>query len=218
MKKLLVKAWVLAIAFVASQPASAVLIFESASGGATSAYSGTSVGGSSKQIYGAAFSITQNIDVTAIGGLFFSQGYPFPDDIFGALIALDSLDDVPVGSGLAESDVMGYATFHVGATTPHEVMAPLSVRLAPGSYAVVFGSGEFGTSGIAALPLTGSVYAQNYLVYNTDGGQWYGGTGGGRVFVEGSVAPVPEPSQIALVLVGLIVLSARLRVKRAAVL
>lgn len=175
---------------------SAAVVFESASADALSSNSGITVGGASSQIYGAAFQLSTSVAVTGIGGLFLAQGRPFPNDIFGALIRLDSIAALPGGTGLSDADVVAGVVFNV--TTSGDVTAPLSATLDHGAYAVVFGSGEFGASGVAALPPTGQVYATNYLGWNTNSGSWFGGDGYGRVFVLGTPVAVSEPTSLTL--------------------
>ena len=96
--------WLLAI----GSSAKASVIFESALPGAPGQTAGISIGGNSVpgKIYGTAFSLAQNAQVEAIGGLFFSGGGGFPDDIFGAIVELTSIDAVPVGDPFLTSEVV----------------------------------------------------------------------------------------------------------------
>ena len=178
-------------------------IFQSALPG-SGGTSGITIGGSSNQIYGAAFAVDSNVQVDAIGGYFFSQGSPFPDDIFGAIIRLSLIDAVPTGDPFSGTEVVASIVFNVGSTSANDVTVPLAVDLSPGTYAVVFGNDQFRATGVAAAPEAGAVQTSNYLVWNTDSGVWREGSGYSRFYVTGTVSTVPEPSGLGLCSAGIL--------------
>jgi hypothetical protein len=112
--------------------------------------SGIVIGGSPEnQIYGAAFSIPHTVQVEAIGGFFFGPS-AYPNDVFGAIVRLPSIDGFPSGNPLNASGVVAHTVFDVGKGIAHEVTLPLAATLEPGAYAVVFGNNHFGAEGFAA--------------------------------------------------------------------
>ncbi len=190
-----ISAAAIAMFFLVPNFARSAIIFESALAG-PGGVSGITIGGSSKQIYGAAFSINQVVQVDGIGGTFFSQGSGFPSDIFGAIISLPSIDAIPTGNPFTGPEVIGTTVFSVLNTSGADVSANLAVVLFPGSYAVVFGNDHFGSSGTAAAPPAGNILSSHYLVWNTNSSGWQGGTGYSRFFVTGTT--VPEPTSMVL--------------------
>jgi hypothetical protein len=74
----------------------------------------------------------------------------FGGEIFAALVSLSSIDAFPTGLPFTEEEVIATTTFAPPALSD-DVRTPLSARLPPGSYALVFGSGEFGATGEGAV-------------------------------------------------------------------
>ena len=203
----------LAVSAILWTTADAATIYESAlpaSSGQGGLDSGATIGGysGSGQIYGARFSISQGVHVDSIGGLFFAQPQgnqpqPYADDIFGAILRLASIASFPTGDPFSAAEVVASTVFHVGSTTAHEVITPLSADLDAGAYALVFGSGRFGATGIAAAPPSGQSLSAQYIYWGDSSGptSWHtdGSSGSARFFVLGTV---PEPASAALLLFG----------------
>ncbi|MBK8117733.1 MAG: PEP-CTERM sorting domain-containing protein [Candidatus Accumulibacter sp.] len=182
----------------------AEILFQSALPGGYGSDSGSTIGGysGSGQILGAAFSLSQAVHVDSIGGLFFSSPSNGADDIFGAIVQLGSSTALPSGDPFAVNKVLGTVVFHVGSSTAVDVFAPLSLNLPAGDYAVVFGSGYFGSIGIAGAPAGGGGLSARYLYWGDSFGptSWHeGGHTSERFIVTGTV---PEPASVALLLVG----------------
>jgi len=106
---------------------------------------------------------------------------------------LDDESDFPDSGDLSTPDVLGSTelTFPVPSA---EVFGDLNLTLEPGWYALVFGSGLFGTSGNGAAP-------RNNTAFQPDSGvQWINITGAfsnQRFVVQGQI--VPEASTVVLV-------------------
>jgi len=121
-------------------------------------------------------------------------------------VRLDSATDFPDSGDLSTADVAGQTLLSFP-TTSAEVFGDLELSLAPRWYALVFGSGLFGTIGqggvVANNPDIGS---PTYIGYQADPG-WFdisapnGPFHNFRFVIEGNV--VPEPNSVISVLVGI---------------
>jgi hypothetical protein len=164
------------------------VIYQSATMGPTGQTSGYGI--DSYTFLGSRFYIGQQAQVTAIGGHMLS-GWP-EDDIFGAIVKLNSASDLPKGYPFSGTEVVAHVQF-----TPNypstDFRAPLSVTLAPGYYALVFGSGLYGATGTAIMPYAGQsdLPGASYIVW--DGYyafEWYDAVPfQGRFVVEGTIVP-----------------------------
>jgi hypothetical protein len=176
--------FILAISLI--NAAHAEVIYESATMGPTGQTEGYLI--DSYGFMGSRFYIGNPVQVTAIGGHLFA-GWP-EDDIFGAIVRLDGLNDLPNGFPFVSGDVVAYTLF-----TPNypssDFRAQLSVLLEPGYYGLVFGSGLYGATGSAYMPnggqsdMTGATYFlwDGYYDYS-----WYDAAPfQGRFVVEGTV-------------------------------
>ena len=117
---------------------------------------------SSTTFNGVRFQVAQPSITTQIGGHFVS---PSGGDFFGAIVALEDENDFPDSGDLSASDVLGHAelTFPVDS---QEVFGDLSLFLDPGWYALVFGSGLFGTVNSGAMPLNNlDIEEPSYIAY-----------------------------------------------------
>lgn len=161
----------------------------------------------STQSIGAAFQITQATDVTSIGG-YFSQYSA--DSIFGAIVPLASLASMP--SGGVDSNALAHVVF---TPTGTDQLVSMNVHLDPGFYGVVFGSGLWGATGTSAL-VSGQDGANSQLFSGTGTGWNTFAAPDVSLEVDGTVTPVPEPSESALMVGGLATLGLVMRRHRAA--
>jgi len=189
----------------AATPVTASVIYQSAG------YSGIDNGDytlSSNNLIGAAFQLTATTVITGIGAQFgaFNDG-----TIFAAIVPLASLTAFPrasPGQPSGSNDLSGISLANVvfsvpSGTTALDLIVPLTVTLAPGTYAVVFGSGQFGADGDAGLgdsnnPLGSpnlfqSIFAPDWATLNDPGV---------RIVVEG-VTATPLPATLPLFATGL---------------
>lgn len=146
---------------------------------------------------GAAFTVTRTTTVTGIGAQF--GGFP-SGTIFGAIVPLASLSAFPAG---ASTDLAAISVADVVFSVPQgtvDLVEPVSASLAPGSYAVIFGSGQFGATGFAGLGDENNPVGSPTLIrsFFSDGWDTFSDTGV-RLVVQGTV---PEPSAWAMMLAG----------------
>lgn len=154
------------------------------------------------QSIGAAFQITQATDVTSIGGYFTQYS---ADSIFGAIAPLASLASMP--SAGIDTNALAHVVF---TPTGTDQLVSMSVHLDPGFYGVVFGSGLWGTTGTSAL-VSGQDGANSQLFSGTGTGWNTFAAADVSIEVDGTVTPVPEPSESALMVGGLAALGLVLR-------
>ena len=166
------------------------------------------------QFVAARMTISDIIHVTQIGATMFSA-----DDegtFFAAILSLHDVTSLPGGNPLDGSE-MGTTMFTAGSAVD-DYFGITDIVLHPGHYAILIGSGEFGTSGLGGLSPNNIDHPwASYLrwteeinpiipfggpiAYNS--GAWADvGSGGYRMFLEGTV--IPEPSTGILMLFGFI--------------
>jgi len=162
-------------------------------------------------IVGARFEIDQQVVTTRIGGHFVGHPLNPSDEFFGALIQLENDADFPDSNDLSSPDVLGVTTL-IFPETSDEVFGELTVTLEPGWYAIVFGSGLFGTTAVGAAVRNGMDEGpQSYIGWQS-GSEWRELSSffvNHRFVVEGSI--IPEPATSILMLFGAICLSAMRR-------
>jgi len=179
----------LATGLIMSAVVNAAVIHESATLGLT----GQSSSGSlltSTQFLGSRFSITDTVSVDNVGGhlYHFDAG-----NLFASIVSLSSPTALPTGTPFNTGELMASTTFS-GALLSSDVLIPLSVTLAPGDYALIFGSGLFAASGSGAMPsnntdISGSA---SYFHWRGDTSTWIdGGFTDTRFVVTGTVVPIP---------------------------
>ena len=147
MRLLVCSATLLASLLCNNQSIAQPVVLESAVMGTPGRIGGTSI--TTSQFVGWRFQTSQTLAVDHIGGHLLS----FPDepgDIFAALVRLQSIDSVPTGAPFDPEEVVATSTFRPPFPSA-EVFTPLSAMLAPGSYALVFGTGVFGATGAGAI-------------------------------------------------------------------
>ncbi len=165
---------------------------------------------SENNIMGGVFTLDHATHITDIGAQF--GGFP-GGEIFGAIVRVDPATGLPVGSSddLAHS-ALGHALFAVTGGT-HDQSVNLPLTLGAGTYAVVFGSGQFGADGFAGLGDLNDPVGDPSLIRSFFGPDWSQFDDNGvRVFVNG--AAVPEPASWALMLAGFGAVGMGLRARR----
>ncbi len=211
-----------ALALLTQPSARAGIVFQSATSVVNSTSNDTEVSATdaSSLFYSAAnFQVTTTTQVTGIGG-HFQQGLGGPgnNEIFGAIVAIPTLSSSPTDPTLS-TGVLGStlitlpAPFTPEAQVTATLTGALNLTLAPGDYAVVFGSGQFGVTGSGGL-VTSVVGPSFSGDVNTNGTPTYtiSQTGafatyqqnGARIFVTGITGNgvVPEPSSLLMLAVG----------------
>ena len=138
------------VLFLLPAVSQAAILFESGTLGPTGLTQGavTASNISSSVFAGVRFQLSQPVVTTQIGGHFVDQAN---GSFFGAIIELDDQNDFPDSGDLSTPDVLG-ATSLTFPVPSAEVFGDLTVSLAPGWYALVFGSDLFGSTGDGAAP------------------------------------------------------------------
>ncbi len=126
----------------------ATLTLASAEMGATGQAIGPSV--SATNYVGWRFKVNATTAVTEVGGHLGA----ITGNLFAAIISLTALDAMPQGTPFADGTVKASTSFTPPSPSA-EFRTPLSVSLAPGSYALIFGSGKFNASGTALVATSG---------------------------------------------------------------
>ena len=186
--------------------AHASVIFESADLGPTGQPGvGALIG--VEQYLGSRFQVTSTVNVEQIGGHMARRDIG-NDLFFGAILSIAGENALPSGNPV-DGNWLASTTFDPG-TPSTDVRTPLSVTLTPGWYALIFGSGQFGTTGRGAMPEndTNDVNSDYYFFWDGNNSVWNDAGGAHKRFVvEGtfdSADPVPEPSTFALAALGLL--------------
>ena len=186
-----------AVVLFSATAADAAIIHESAFLGATGQRGGVSI--SSFQFVGSRFSISQPVDVTAIGG-HIGGSLAAPSPIFGAIVHLGGPNDLPTGTPFAAGEVIAQVLF----TPPFpsaDISVPLAASLPAGDYALVYGGGLFGATGHGFMPQNNAeMPGASYILYGEISPgfqQWRDDIfSDARFLVEGVV--VSEPPTITL--------------------
>jgi hypothetical protein len=140
--------FVVAVAIAHNSVAAATLTLASAEMGATGQAIGPSV--STTNYVGWRFKVNTTTAVTEVGGHLGA----ITGNLFAAIISLTALDAMPQGAPFADGTVKASTTFTPPSPSA-EFRVPLSTSLAPGSYALIFGSGKFSASGTAMAAING---------------------------------------------------------------
>lgn len=193
---------------------SAATIFESGTLGATGVtwselenqtVLGTNV--NSAVLTGVRFELTQPAITSQVGGHFAG---PTPGTFFGAIVKLDDANNFPDFSDLSTPDVLG-ATMLTFSNPSAEVFGNLNISLDPGWYALVFGSGLFGTTGYGAAVRNGAdIDSPSYVAFNANLG-WFNldtfqdPVKNHRFVVTGSFVPEPNTLNTILCLIAFVV-------------
>ncbi len=158
------------ISILLSPSASADIIHQSASMGPYPQYTGYIF--DEYNIVGSRFYVSEETQVTSIGGHMLR--YNSSSTCFGVIIDLSSSNDMPNGFPFDGWDDVASTTF-VPPYPSYDFRTPLSATLSPGWYAIVFGSGFFGSSsfGQALTPTSGQGITPGTSFIISDGLWWY---------------------------------------------
>jgi hypothetical protein len=157
----------------------------------------------SQQMLGTRFHLDEPVEVQQIGGAIdLTSG-----TIFGAIFQLSSPAAFPSGNPF-DTSPLAVTLFDVGYPLNWDIRVPLEVTLAPGDYALVFGSGLYGATGWATattdnidLPGSSCIWWNGWYAPSSGWFNWDPGFNGPvRFVVEGTV--IPEPASFALFAVG----------------
>jgi hypothetical protein len=199
------------VSLLTTSSASADVLFESGTLGPTGvtwddvydqAVDGANL--TSSVFQGVRFELNRPAMVTDIGGHFVA---PVSSTFFGAIVRLDDSNDFPDSGDLSTPDVVG-TTFLTFPNPSDEVFGNLEIRLEPGWYALVFGSGLFSATGVGGMPLNNpDVGTPTYIAFHSGAAsEWANHLNpifrNYRFVVEGQV--VPEPAACLLTLVSLL--------------
>jgi hypothetical protein len=161
------------------------IIYESATLGPTGQLVGYEL--SAAQFIGSRFYLSEPREITAIGG---HLAEDIAGNLFGAILGLSSISDLPTGSPFVAWQVKASTVFD-GPLPSTDFRVPLSVTLPAGFYAVVFGSDELGASGgNGVMPELGQVEIGQPTFFIWNGTGWY------------DVEPVPPPRFVVEGIVG----------------
>jgi len=185
-----------------------VLIYETATIRGREDSGGTVVGtdGSDLLYQASVFSITNSTHVTAVGGHFgVTPNTALPTMLDAEIVKLPNGSTAPPPNTTGPfnfSDVAAHTTFGLATHLDNgDVKIPLDVTLAPGTYALMFGSGMYGTNGTAYMPTNDIPNPLNpkpvYFWYtaNHNWGLGYSSPAGLRF----TIYAVPEPSALFLI-------------------
>lgn len=182
----------------------AAIIHESATLGPTGNTLGNTV--ASTQFMGSRFTLNQTMVIDHIGGHLrqFENG-----SLFGAIVRLTSPTALPIGTPFDLGEVLAHTTFTTTFLSS-DLLIPLSVTLNPGNYALIFGSGLFGATGIGSMALTNTDIPGSDSYFFWDGRtfqnsvpRWRNNSLNNlRFVVTGN--PIPEPGTMLLVATGIV--------------
>jgi hypothetical protein len=146
---------------------------------------------SGSRFIGARFSLSSE---TTITGISVGLGRYGSGTIFGAIVPLVDANAFPgVDAASLASIALGSVVLS-GTGGPTVVSAPLSLDLAAGEYAAVFGSGLFGASGYGPVTDGNTPIGNSSLFESLYGPTWFNFSDSGiLVEVDGVTAPVPGP-------------------------
>lgn len=197
-RKHLIALLAMIVALIATNQARAAILFESGTLGPTGipredvsnqVVLGENVNGFAYS--GARFHLMQPVITSRIGGHFVGQGI-----FFGAIVQLDDENDFPDSNDLSTPDVLGNTSL-IFTDPSDEVFGDIDIYLDSGWYAIIFGSGLFGTTGDGAALLNNpDIGTPDYIGF-MNGFGWGHRLSSKRFVVEGAI--VPEPSTIVLI-------------------
>lgn len=178
-------------------------VYESATLGATGQLGGLSI--DEDQFVGSRFHLAEAKAITAVGGHLDGDSTA---TIFAAIVATQPGQVPSFAPDQIESFALASTTF-APPDSSADVLAPLSVTLGPGDYALIFGTGRFGAAADGGMPTdnTDTPAGAGSYFFSFGGSDVGGGwsnyrnpRGGLRFVVEGRA--VPEPASLTMLGVG----------------
>jgi hypothetical protein len=148
---------------------------------------------SSSQYLGARFSLNNAVQVQAIGGNMYDID---GGSLFGAIFPISGPNAMPSGSPFDVAP-LAEVTFTLPIYADADVSIPLSVELQPGNYALIFGSGQFGATGVGAMPTDNPDIPGQTPFFGWWNNQWNNDSVSNMRFVVYGAA-VPEPGTFTL--------------------
>jgi hypothetical protein len=151
-----------------------------------------------QRVLGATFTLADRTHISSIG---FGAGRFGSGTIFGAIVPVDPVTGFPLASFDDLAPTALGSTLITVPSAAGDATGLLSLDLAPGTYGVVFGSGQFGASGVG--PFTESDAIGDPRMFDSFFGSAFEDFASDdvRLFVNGEV---PEPASVALMLAGLV--------------
>ena len=147
-------------------------ILETATFGGSEFGGGPSIGGPNNSVVGNRFSISEQTQITAIGGHLntFSDGNLFNvGSIWGAIVSMPGLLPSFAETDI-ESNALAFAIFQDSDPDSGDLREAIDLVLAPGDYALLFGgNGRFGATGEAVIPTTNQVLLPGHSFFYWDG-------------------------------------------------
>jgi hypothetical protein len=172
--------------------------------GQTGPYGGIAI--NSVSFVGAEFQVSDQTDITRVGGHFSAGQNGAAGTIFAALVRLETTDALPRGNPFEPSEVIATALLSSpSGRGSREITVPLPAHLTSGSYLIVFGSGLFGATGEAGLTTVNPTQSpQTFALYSGDNHSWYdsplSAVGDPMHTLRIIVQAVPEPNVAALLI------------------
>lgn len=188
--------------------ASAEILFESGTLGATGVPRSEVVGGSNVSpvvFVGVRFHLDQPVITTQVGG-HFVRNIGADESFFGAIVKLDDESDFPASGDLSTPDVVG-STLLSFPEPSDAVFGDLAKPLDPGWYALTFGSGILGATGSGVALANGvDISDPAYIAFQPGPGFGWtnleGFLSNFRFVVTGDV--LPEPASLTIVAIALL--------------
>ncbi|HEY4124568.1 MAG TPA: PEP-CTERM sorting domain-containing protein [Rhizomicrobium sp.] len=154
------------------------------------------------RLFGTTFTLTQKTELTSVG---FGYGRFAGGSVYAAIVPVDPTTGFPLANASdIEAAALGHAVinapFVTDASQIGDATAALSLMLDPGTYAVVFGAGLYGTTGSAFSE--GNSLGQD--IFSSFAGSDWADFGGDDVRLLLNGDAVPEPMTLALMLAGLL--------------
>lgn len=184
--------WVLAtlVLGAAAQVRGEQIVLASAELGATGRQGGVAI--APYQHLGWRFEVQQPLVLERVGGHLYSRSEG-PGAIYAALVRLDSLEAFPNDPFYSHDELVALSTIQPQSPSS-EVFTAMPALLAPGAYALVFGSFSLGASGLAAMPnfldqpdifpTTSASYISWFASINGQPPFWHSGGGKTRFVIE----------------------------------
>ncbi|MCC9600963.1 Ig-like domain-containing protein [Stieleria sp. JC731] len=162
-------------------------LFETAALNPSLPYLATSL--NSDNFYGVRFEVTATTHLDQVGGnfQFFTGTGPF-----AAVVALDDATDLPDSEDLSTPDVLATTVIPLAFQDDGDKRGAIDVTLQPGWYAVMFGTGKFGSNGITNLFLNSDPVGDQSFIHAQPGVPRFlaptaaSGIPGARFVLEGS--------------------------------